>query len=40
MSKPKLFLDTMSPLCRAVMMFMAANNIPYEAIQVSLEKRQ
>lgn len=39
MSKTKLFVDPISPVCRAVMLFAAANKIPYQEVHVSLHKR-
>lgn len=34
----KLYADTLSPVCRSVMSFMALNNIPYTMENVSLGK--
>ena len=35
----KLFVDKISPVCRAVMLFAAVNKISYEEVNVSLHKR-
>ena len=39
MSTMKLFVDKVSPVCRAVMLFAAVNKIPYEEVHISLHKR-
>ena len=40
MSGLKLYTDTISPVCRSVMLLLAANGIPYEKVEVSLIKRK
>ena len=40
MSGLKLYGDPMSPVVRSVMLFLAANGIPYEMVAVSLMKRE
>lgn len=34
----KLYADKVSPVCRSVMLLLAANNIPYKYVYVSLKK--
>ena len=36
MSGLKLYADSMSPVCRSVMLFLAANDISYESVHVNL----
>ena len=36
MSCLKLYTSVISPVCRSVMLFLAANDIPYEAVKVEL----
>lgn len=36
MSSLKLYTSVISPVCRSVMLFLAANNIPYETVEVEL----
>ena len=38
MSGLKLFVDRMSPVCRAVLLLLKANNVPYEEVFVDLSK--
>lgn len=38
MSGLKLYADKVSPVCRSVMLLLAANNVPYEYVYVSLKK--
>ena len=37
MSKLKLYGDNVSPVCRAVMLLLASNNIPHDYVYVSLK---